>query len=158
MIGEGNLKLSEDLLDDARKAKCRGHGLLNSRDYSGAVEAAQHCIELSIKAMYLLVNLNPPKTKSHDAGVELEKVVRRFNISEAHSYLMESLARMKWISTMWAWAHSESIYGCLDIPASRIFKEKDAKVALDYASEVLLNCQTILILIKSNEVKFKEVH
>lgn len=156
MKSEENLKRSEELLNEASKAKWRAHSLIKSFDYNGAVEAAQHCIELSIKATYQLVGLDPPKPKSHDVGKELIKVVRRLDFPEALNYLRESLARMRWISTMWAWAHSTSMYGCLNIPASKIFKEKDAKVAIEYASDVLLDCRTIHNLMKFGQIKVKE--
>jgi HEPN domain-containing protein len=156
MGSEDDLKRSEELLSEASKAEWRGRNLVKSVDFNGAVEAAQHCIELSIKAMYQLIGLPPPKPKSHDVGIELEKVVRRLVFPNVHKYLRERLARIRWISTMWAWAHSTSMYGYLDIPASRIFKEKDAKIAVEYASEVLSDCRTILNLVKLGQIKVRE--
>ena len=127
---EEHLKRSEELLDEANKATWRARNLIRSFDYNSAVEAAQHCIELSIKALYWLVSLVPPKPKSQNVGIELMKIIRRLCFLDAYSYLRESLARMRWISTMWAWAHSTSMYGCLNIPASKIFKEKMQKLLL----------------------------
>jgi len=148
---EAHLNRIEDLLNEARRAEWRSRELTESIDYNGAVEAAQHCIELSIKAMYQLVGLDPPK--KHDAGTELEKVVRRLDIPQSYGYVKESLGRMRLISAMWAWAHNTSIYGCLDIPASRLFKEKDARTALDHAAEVLSGCQTTLVLMRTGQAK-----
>jgi len=154
---EEHLKRSEELLEEANKAIWRARNLIKSFDYNGVVEAAQHCIELSIKALYWLVGLVPPKPKSHDVGIELMKVIRRLCFPDAYSSLRESLARMRWISTMWAWAHSTSMYGCLNIPASKIFKEKDARIAIDHASDILSNCRTIFDLIRLGKIKIKRL-
>lgn len=157
MTKEENLRRTEEILNEASRFEWRGRDLLKKCDYHGAVEAAQHCIELAIKTMYHLVGIHPPKPKSHDMGVALEHVVRRFDVTKAYSYLNEDLARMRFISTMWAWAHSTSMYGCLDLPASRIFRKKDATIALEYASDVLSACRRILNLVRFDQIRVKEV-
>lgn len=130
-----------------------GLRIIETVDYNGSIEASQHCIELSIKALYALVGLNPPK--KHDAAVELQKIIEKLEFPDSLVVLRDRLARMKWISKMWEWAHSTSVYGYLDIPATRLFKKEDAEIAAKYADEVLMNCRSIADLVENEEIKIK---
>ena len=143
----GSFKRAEDLCDEAHKAYLRS-GELRSSDYNGAIEAAQQCIELSIKGLYQLVGLKYP-TK-HDPGIQLENVVERLNGLPDNQKV--SIARAKWISKMWDWAHSTSIYVPLNVRASKVFREKDAENAIDYAREVFVCCYNTLHLLRTGQI------
>jgi HEPN domain-containing protein len=150
----GSLEEAENLCSDAHIAYLRSQNLSKMFDYNGAIEAAQHCIELSVKALIRLVGLEYPK--KHDPSAQLEEVIGRLNGLE--DYNKVSIARAKWISTMWEWAHSTSIYGSLNVPASKLFKEKDAKNAIEYASEMHSCCNIIILRVKDRQyTRFEEV-
>jgi len=104
---------------------------------------------LAVKALYKLVDLEYPKR--HDPSNKLEEVIKRLNGLPDHQKV--SIARAKWISMMWEWAHSTSIYGTLNVPASRIFKGKDVEKAVDYASEVHTCCSVTISLVKTGQIK-----
>ena len=144
----GSFKRAEDLCGEAQKAYFRSRKL-SSSDYNGAIEAAQHCIELAVKALYQLVGLEYP-TK-HDPGIQLENVIKRLN--GLQNYQKVSIARAKWISKMWEWAHSTSIYGTLNVPASKLFRKKDVETAIEYASEMHSCCQVTISLVKTGQIK-----
>ncbi len=56
---------------------------------------------------------------------------------------------------MWAWAHNTSMYGCLNIPASKLFDPKDAEIAIYYGDEVLKNCTLIFYSVRDGRTKIK---
>jgi len=147
-----NRERSASYLDAASKDLERAKTLTKQRDWSGSVEAAQHCIEISVKSLYLLVGLNYPE--QHDPAVDLKKVMSRLRgLRSYHNYLWMEIARMRWICKMWEWIHTSSVYGCLDIPATKIFHEEDAKTAIDYATDVNSKCRQILNLARFEQIK-----
>jgi len=149
----GTLEEAENLCSEAYKFYFRSQNLSVS-DYNGAIEAAQHCIELSVKALIKLVGLEYPK--KHDPSTQLEEVIKRLNGLE--DYDKVSIARAKWISTMWEWAHSTTIYGSLNVPASKLFKEKDVNNAIGYALEMHNCCSIIISRVKNWQyTKFEKV-
>ena len=154
-----DLKIAEGMIDEASQCLRRAEGLVERGDCSGAVEAAQHCIELSMKSLYRLVGLKPPKTHwgqvKKDSGEEdpLEKVAERLEGIQDHQRIW--LGKTSWIGRMWAWAHNTSLYGCLDLPASRLFDKKDANVAIDYARDALTNCGIIINSVKLGQTRIK---
>jgi hypothetical protein len=156
-----DLKAAEGLIDEAAHLLTRAENLVKSYDYNGAIEAAQHCIELSVKSQYRLVGLKPPRTHlerfpKKGLGEEnpLEMVAERLDGIE--DYLMVWLGKTSWIGRMWAWAHDTSLYGCLDLPSSKLFDQKDASVAIEYAHEALTNCRAITLSVKDGRTKIKQ--
>jgi len=143
-----SIEEAENLCSEAFKMYLRSTSL-GKTDYNGAIEAAQHCIELSVKALYKIVGLEYPK--KHDPATQLEDVIKRLN--GLHYTQIVSIARAKWISKMWEWAHSTSIYGTLKVPASKLFKLKDVQTAFDYASEMHGCCSVIISLVKSGQLE-----
>lgn len=147
-----NIERSTSYLDGAKKNLERAKSLAKQRDWSGSVEAAQHCIEISVKSLYLMVGVEYPET--HDPATELKKVMEKLRDLRSYSnYLWREISRMRWICKMWEWIHTSSVYGCLDIPANKIFNEKDAKTAIDYADDVHSKCRQILSLARTGQIK-----
>jgi HEPN domain-containing protein len=150
----GTLEEAEKLCSEAYMAYFRSQKLSSVSDYNGAIEAAQHCIELSVKALFKLVGLEYPQ--KHDPSTKLEEVMERLDGLE--DYNKVSIARAKWISKMWEWAHSTSIYGSLNVPASKLFKERDVKNAVEYASEMHNCCNIIISWVKNRQyTQFEKV-
>lgn len=144
----GALKEAENLCSEAYKAYLRA-GKLSKSDYNCAIEAAQHCIELAVKSLYKLVGLEYPM--KHDLGIQLENVIKRLNGLQEHNKV--TIARAKWISKMWEWAHSTSIYGTLNVPVSKVFKIKDVENAVEYAREMHSCCSVIISLVRRGQIK-----
>ncbi len=57
-----DLKAGDGMVEEASRLLMRAESLAKLNDYSGAIEAAQHSIELSVKSLYRLVGLKPPRT------------------------------------------------------------------------------------------------
>ncbi len=157
-----DLRATDGLLLEAEHLLNRSENLVKNLDCNGAIEAAQHAIELSIKSLYRLIGPRAPKThfekstetkKEEQEEAPLEKVAQ--SLEGIPDYLMIWLAKTSWIARMWAWAHNTSIYGCLDIPASKLFDKEDAEIAIKYARTALTNCRAIVESVKSGQTKIK---
>jgi len=149
--------LAEEYLEDSKAAANRASELISKTfDFVGAIEAAQHSIELSVKALYLLVREEPPK--EHHAGQEfLRKVADRLSFSRnAADYWKANLGRIMWISRMYEWAHTVSVYGYKGISASKLITKKDAEIASGYAYEVHLICRHIMDAVSRKEISIGE--
>jgi len=100
----------------------------NPYDIHGAIEALQHCFELSCKSLYIMLGLQYPR--DHDAAKNLDKVRRKLfqAIPETdqdqwpplESWIKDNSKYMKKI-------HETSIYGDeeKDILASKLFSIDD---------------------------------
>ena len=100
----------------------------NPNDIHGAIEALQHCFELSCKSLYVMLDL--PYPRDHDAAKNLDKV--RIKLFQAiletdqdqwpplESWIKENSKYLKKI-------HETSIYGDEEkgILASKLFSEKE---------------------------------
>lgn len=100
----------------------------NTYDIHGAIEALQHCFELSCKSLYLMLDLQYPR--DHDAAIDLDKVrIKLFQtIPEANQEQwppLESWIREK--SKYMKKTHETSIYGDekKDILASKLFSKEE---------------------------------
>lgn len=66
---------------------------------------------------------------------------------------IKNLARTRWIASIWATVHVESMYTFYNIPAKTIFNDKDACILKDYAEEVYLQCKRIVRMVEFEEFK-----
>jgi len=147
--------LSEDYLEDSARALPRARALISGYDFVGAIEAAQHSIELSVKALYLLVGEEPPK--EHHAGEAfLKKVVDRLSFADTAEYLKAELGRAMLISRMYEWAHTVSVYGYKGLSASSLIDKKDAEIALGYADEVYSTCNLVVDKVRQKEIAIRQ--
>jgi len=142
---------------DASAAQSRTWQLLGSGDYSGAIEAAQHCIEHAIKSVYKLVDLEAPRTheavldkKGQDAFVH---VARRLNFPNEQQFLRQQFLRLRWIGPMWSWANNTAVYGYEGIPAATFFVKDDAELAKKFADEVMRNVSQLIAYCRSGDIK-----
>lgn len=100
----------------------------NPYDIHGAIEALQHCFELSCKSLYLMLDL--PYPRDHDAAKDLDKVrIKLFQTilwaNQDHWPSIESW--MKEHSKYLKIIHETSIYGDEEkgILASKLFSEEE---------------------------------
>jgi len=151
--------LTEEYLEDSSRMITRTKQLILAYDYVGAIEAAQHSIEVSIKALYLLVGEEPPK--EHHAGEEfLKRVVGRLDFSDSApfgaDYCKAKLGRAMFIGKMYEWAHTVSVYGYKGLSASRLIEKRDAEIASEYAEEVYSTCRVIVDAVKYKQITISQ--
>lgn len=146
---------------DAYAAQQRARQLLESGDYSGSIEAAQHCIEHAIKSVYKLVNLEPPRT--HEAVLDkggrdtFVYVVRRLEFPNEHQFLRQQILRLRWIGPMWSWGNDTAVYGYEGVPAATFFWREDAELATKYADNVMSNVAVLISYCRSGDIKIANV-
>lgn len=157
------LKEAEELLEEAYKCSSRAADLLKKWDYSGSVQASQLCVELSIKSLFKLVNLTYPhlhdptgtkgkKPSEKDKVKGIKEVIDKLQFPE-YSHYKQDIARSIWISKMSEEFHTSTIYGYLDVGASKLFEKKDAEFLLDYASKVWRICSGIFYAVRNERIR-----
>ncbi len=149
MTSDANL--AETIVVEAYKNLLRARRLTEDYDYSGSVEASQHCIELSVKALHRLVGLDPPRV--HDPGKFLTDVLSRLEFPSGWDFMINRLGRIRWVSEMWEFAHSTAIYGYGSSPASQLFGSEDAQTAIKYAEQVQSTCSEVITHVRGGTVK-----
>lgn len=100
-------------------------------EWAAAVKAAQLCIELSVKGMLKLFDVEYPP--EHDVSERLASIQRK--VEGVPDYVLQTIARTRMASKVWESTHSFAVYGALDIEPGRLFKESDAKAAVECASD-----------------------
>lgn len=142
------LKGCKESISEAELAKRRAKILFEHGDHPGAIEASQHCIEHSVKALYRLTGSK--NCNSHNPGKKLGRV--RSKLVKPSLKVMRDLVRLKWISGLWAKTHSMSVYGRDRIIASKFFTQRDARVILGYSSEALRISQKLMEAVRLGEL------
>ena len=153
-----NVRTAQALLEDSYNEMGRAKTLIEKRDWNGSIESSQHSIEHSIKSVFSVVGEN--FSHKHDPTDELDKVMKKLqssNIRPNYSFLLEAIARIRWIAKVWAKIHTESMYPYYDIPAKKFFKEKDAKILREYAEDVYYTCNGFKKLIENETIKFNRI-
>ena len=102
--------------------------LLNPNDIHGAVEALQHCFELSCKSLYLMLDL--PYPRDHDAAKNIEQVSEKLFLALPGANQEEWPSLESWIkknSKNLKKMHETSIYGDEEkgILASKLFSKDE---------------------------------
>jgi len=130
LVSKEKYVLAKELYQEA--AICRNRSfvlILNPSDFHGIIEALQHCFELCVKSLWLVVGLDYPNT--HDAGKNIEKVSTRLKL------VLPNLNYDIWDGYIKKWIRSQSdymnslhhltIYGDekRGIPASKLFSEEE---------------------------------
>ncbi len=156
-----NLGGAKNMLGDAWQSKSRAQQCIESHDFSGAMGAAQHSIELSIKSLYRLVGVEPPYT--HDASMIRKdgKIEDRFaEVLDSldfgrFDYLIKDLCRCRWVAIMYAFANTTAVYGYIKIAAKDLFEVKDAEIAASYADQVYSRCSHAVGLFENNHIRMR---
>lgn len=155
MISKDAFVKFREMLSEASNKHGRANALLEKEDYSGAVEASQHCVELAIKSLFILFGLDPPYT--HDPGKELDKIVRALEEagSETNNDSTRALntfvfSRMKWLSSLMGRLHTEGMYGYNGTQSSIVFRERDAEYFNGLSAEILFTTFIFLMAVGTN--------
>ncbi|MCJ7631009.1 HEPN domain-containing protein, partial [Candidatus Bathyarchaeota archaeon] len=114
MISKNTFLKAREMLSEANQKCSRASTLQKEEDYSGVVEASQHCVELAIKSLFVLFGMEPPHT--HNPGKDLDRIYQALE----HSYLSDensrkifssAFSRVKWLSYLMEKLHTEGMYG-----------------------------------------------
>jgi HEPN domain-containing protein len=124
-MAESYLKRANNEYDEAKEH-------LEKRHYSESISASQECIELSIKAIFLLLQGEYPR--SHEfKEEEFEAILKR--IPEKLKYL--DFHKLYLYSKFWSSFRTIAKYGLekLGIGAEKLFEEEEAELALKHADK-----------------------
>jgi HEPN domain-containing protein len=155
----GNAERAAALIRDAWESFRRGGGRKDSSDYSGAIEAYQHCIELSIKSLYQLQGM--AYSFEHDPTKDFNKVYEGLmnrirdlpEVKYSIQIWKQRLARARWISKMSSELHQLAMYAFCDVAAKDFFNSDD----VDYLKKIAENVRStadffiIQLIVKAKE-------
>jgi len=142
---------AEALMKEAEEVLSRSKILQAKRDFAGAIEAAQHSIELSVKSM--LARCDVHHQKSHDVSPQLEILMRK--LEGCSESLTRGLSRSQWIMQMWEPANSFAVYGTHDTKPQDLFYEHDGEVAIYYAEDAYWTCYQLHLDLAEGRMKVK---
>lgn len=120
------LRRANNKLDEARNQS------KEKFNYAESVSSSQECIELSLKAVFLFLGEDFPKThefKEQDFIKLLSKIPEELKFY--------NFPRLYLLSKFWSSFYTVSKYGLekLEIGADELFKDKEANLALNHAEE-----------------------
>ncbi|MHA2217667.1 MAG: HEPN domain-containing protein [Candidatus Hodarchaeales archaeon] len=151
MISEITFHKAQDMINEAAVCFRRSRTLLDKKDYSGAIEASQHCVELSIKSLFVLFDFNIPFI--HDPGKRLDEIVQvfeeiypTFSTVEDFIQFKQVLGRIKYTSSLMNRLHNEGLYGFNGVPSSKLFRKRDAEYFSSLAFET---CFSIIVFTRA---------
>jgi HEPN domain-containing protein len=120
---ESFLRRARNKLDEAREH-------LKKFNYPESISASQECIELSVKAIFLLSQEKYPRKHEFDEE-EFEKILKM--IPPQLKYL--DLPKVYLYSTFWSQFYTVAKYGLekLGVGADKLFEKEEAELALKHA-------------------------
>ncbi len=137
--------LSYKELGDIDQFHSRANAILNeareqlrSFGHDLAVRRAQEAVELYLKTLFRFAGVEYPKTHDLEKSVyEISQILSGYDISRAE------VARLVLANgTMSVW-RSPSFYGDERLGVARVFRQKEAEVAVGFAEEVRGVCEKI---------------
>ena len=120
-------------------------------DFAGAIEQAQHCIELSAKSILARCDVHYPN--SHDVSPQLDILMKK--VADCSQGLTRGISRLQWISQMWEPANSFAVYGTHHTKPKDFFVDRDAQAAIDYAEEAYWTCYQLDLDLSVGRMKLK---
>lgn len=146
-----NVEAADVICYDAYKQLQESREKAGAWQWADAVKAAQLCIELSVKGMLKLFDIE--YSPEHDVSDRLVAIPKK--IKGLPDYLVESIARARVCSKVWEPTHVLAVYGELGTSPSRLFKEIDAKAATECASDANSCLTTLLNLARLGQLEIK---
>lgn len=111
---------------------------LRSFEYDLAVRRAQEAVELYIKTIFRFAGVEYPRTHDLEKSVyDISQLLSGYDIAQTE------VARMVLANgTMSLW-RSPSFYGDERLGVARVFRQKEAEVAIGFAEEVRMVCEKV---------------
>lgn len=145
LVSKEKYFLAKELYQEASICWSRSFVILNNpSDKHGVIEALQHCFELCVKSLWLVVGLEYPNT--HDAGKNIKKVSKRLKL------ILPKLNYKIWDEYLENWIilqsdymnklHHLTIYGDEErgISASKLFSDEEK-------SEIIRNVSALFTFV-----------
>lgn len=137
-------KTIEGWIDKAGNYKQEAEDQLKSQVYySESIQSSQQCIELSVKAMLVMMNIQFSKSHGWNEK-QMESIAEQIlkqqiieKLEEKHMNYI-NLPRLIFLCNFWSQFYIQSKYGFESgflASARDLFKKQDAELALEHASE-----------------------
>lgn len=148
---DSRIRDAEALQREAERTLSRSKVLQERGDFGGALEAAQHAIELAVKSMLVRCDVHAPA--KHDVSPSLEIIVKK--LDGCSERLRRNIGRSQWIMQMWEPANVVSVYGTHTAKPLELFHDYDGQVAIHYAEEVYWTCYHLHEDLKNGRAKIR---
>jgi len=127
---EKSMNMIESFLRRARNKLDEAREHLKKFNYPESISASQECIELSVKAIFLLFQEKYPR-KHEFSEEKFEKILKM--IPNRLKYL--DLPKVYLYSTFWSQFYTVAKYGLekLGVGADKLFEKEEAELALKHA-------------------------
>lgn len=143
MMDEHKRKMVEGWIDKASNHLQVAKKSFDSFNYSESIEASQECIELSVKSILSLLNIDHSKTHgwTKDQFLKIAKQIKEKKILTKLKKLYLDhikLPRLLLLNNFWAQFYIHAKYGIEAehlAPPQELFNKKDAEFALNHAEE-----------------------
>lgn len=146
-INKGKSKIIEGWIDKASNhLEVAKEHLKSYNRYSEAIEASQECVELSVKSILLLLNIEFSRTHGWDLNKkEFENIAQQIQkrqlqdkLATQHINHILDLPRLLFLANFWAQFYIAAKYG-LEVgnlaSAKDLFKKHEADLAVQHAEE-----------------------
>jgi len=149
-MNEKSMKMAESFLKRAWNKLNEAREYLKEWKFSESISASQECIELSIKAIYLLLCGKYPKGhkfKEEDFETILENIPEELKYLEIHKLYL--------YSKFWAEFYTIAKYGLerVGVGADKLFEEEEARLALKHAEKCHLAASSIKTYIQYHSAR-----
>ena len=137
-------KLEQSYLKRAYNKLNEAKSQLQKYNYAESVSASQECIELSVKAVFLVLGEQFPK--QHEFKEQNFKKLLSKIPKELQFY---NFPRLYLLSKFWSEFYTVAKYGLeeLEVGADKLFTDKEAKLASEHAEECYLATNALEIRI-----------
>jgi len=145
VVSEKSLSMAESFLKRAYKKQSEAEEHLKQLNYSESVSSSQECIELSIKAMFLLFTAEYPKRHTF-RDEEFEALFEK--VPEKLRYL--DFPRLFLHSKFWGAFYEVAKYGDerLGVGPEKLFRKEEAELTLTHARECRQAAERLLNYVK----------
>ena len=125
-----SMNMSESYLHRARNKLVEAEEHLKKFNYSESISASQECIELSVKAIFLLLQEKYPRKHEFNEE-EFEKILQM--VPAQLKYL--DLPKIYLYSKFWSQFYTVAKYGLekLGVGADKLFEKEEAELARKHA-------------------------
>lgn len=129
---EKTIKLAESWLERARHKLDEAKEHLKPFHYAESISSSQECIELSIKAIFLLLKGKYPKRHEFEEE-EFEAILKK--VPRKLEYL--EFPKLYLYSKFWSNFYTVAKYGLekIGVGANKLFEKEEAEIALKHAEK-----------------------
>jgi HEPN domain-containing protein len=136
-----SMNMSESYLHRAQNKLVEAEEHLKKFNYSESISASQECIELSVKAIFLLFQEKYPRKHEFNEE-EFEKILQM--VPAQLEYL--DFPKIYLYSKFWSQFYTVAKYGLekLGVGANRLFEKEEAELAIKHARKCELAARQLL--------------